>query len=101
MAGLTTLFTPALWCSNRFAVFVDDHAPGTSIIPPSSGWVDPSFTRCIPAQYTTPYPTFSPGVCPAHMQVVKHSFGSHDGKSVWTAACCQRYVLLAIVLAGL
>ncbi|KAI1163379.1 hypothetical protein F5B18DRAFT_651713 [Nemania serpens] len=89
MAGLTTLFTPASWCSNRFAVFVDDHAPGTSIIPPSSGWVDPSFTRCIPTQYTTPYPTFSPGVCPVHMQIVKHTFGAHDGKPVWTAACCQ------------
>ncbi|KAI1194461.1 hypothetical protein F5X97DRAFT_311173 [Nemania serpens] len=89
MAGLTTLFTPASGCSNRFAVFVDDHAPGTSIIPPSSGWVDPSFTKCIPTQYTTPYPTFSPGVCPVHMHIVKHTFGSNDGKSVWTAACCQ------------
>ncbi|KAI1111327.1 hypothetical protein F5Y14DRAFT_454201 [Nemania sp. NC0429] len=89
MAGLTTLFTPAPWCSNRFAVFVDDLAPGTSIIPPSSGWVDPSFTMCIPTQYTTPYPTFSPGVCPVHMQIVKHTFGADDGKSIWTAACCQ------------
>ncbi|KAI0906038.1 hypothetical protein F4823DRAFT_631951 [Ustulina deusta] len=78
MAALTTLFTPASWCSDRFAVFVDDHAPGTSIIPPSSGWVDPSFTKCIPMQYTTAYPTFSPGVCPVHMQIVKHTFDIHD-----------------------
>ncbi|KAI1424643.1 hypothetical protein F5Y12DRAFT_432032 [Xylaria sp. FL1777] len=89
MAALTTLFTPPSWCSNRFAVFVDDHAPGTSIIPPSSGWVDPSFPKCIPTQYTTAYPTFSPGVCPVHMQIVKHTFGTRDGKTIWAAACCQ------------
>ncbi|KAI0871726.1 hypothetical protein GGS24DRAFT_491989 [Hypoxylon argillaceum] len=89
MAGLTTIFTPPSWCSNRFVVFVDDHAPGTSIIPPSSGWIDPSFTQCIPTQYTISYPTFTPGVCPIHMQIVKHTFGTHDGKTVWTAACCQ------------
>ncbi|KAI0812885.1 hypothetical protein GGR55DRAFT_587198 [Xylaria sp. FL0064] len=89
MAELTTVFTPASWCSNRFAVVVDNHTPGTSIIPPSSGWVDPSFTKCIPTQYTTTYPTFSPGVCPIHMQVVQHTFNIDDGKTIWTAGCCQ------------
>ncbi|KAI0425444.1 hypothetical protein F5Y09DRAFT_100686 [Xylaria sp. FL1042] len=89
MAELTTLFTPASWCSNRFAVVVDDRTPGTSIIPPSSGWVDPSFTKCIPMEYTTAYPTFSPGVCPMHMEVVKHTSNIDDGKMIWTAGCCQ------------
>ncbi|KAJ8133189.1 hypothetical protein O1611_g434 [Lasiodiplodia mahajangana] len=78
MEALTTVFTPSPWCSNRFAVFIDDIAPGTSTLPPSSGWIDPSFTKCIPTQYTTPYPTFSPGVCPAYMQIVKHTFGVHS-----------------------
>ncbi|KAI1288636.1 hypothetical protein F5Y03DRAFT_86836 [Xylaria venustula] len=89
MAALTTLFTPASWCSNRFAVFVDDHSSGTSIIPPSSGWVDPSFTKCIPTQYLSAFPTFSPGVCPVNMEVVKHTSEVHDDNTIWTAACCQ------------
>ncbi|KAK5636281.1 hypothetical protein RRF57_011993 [Xylaria bambusicola] len=89
MAALTTLFTPSPWCSNRFAVFVDDHAPGTSTNIPSSGWIDPSFTKCIPTQYSTAYPTFSPGVCPANMEVVRYAFNRQDQKTIWTAACCQ------------
>ncbi|KAI1747687.1 hypothetical protein F4782DRAFT_535134 [Xylaria castorea] len=89
MAALTTLFTHSSWCSNRFAVFIDDHAPGTSIIPPSSGWIDPSFTKCIPTQYTTVYPTFSPGVCPAHMGIVDLGVEIHDSRTVYIAACCQ------------
>lgn len=92
MTALTTQFTPAPWCSDRFVVYVDDRAPGTSIIPPSSGWLDPSFTKCIPTEYTAPYPTFSPGVCPAHMEVVKYTLGARDNNTIWTAACCQRYV---------
>ncbi|KAI0453809.1 hypothetical protein F5B21DRAFT_525461 [Xylaria acuta] len=89
MAALTTVFTHSSWCSNRFAVFVDDLAPGTSVIPPSSGWVDPSFTKCIPTQYTTVYPTFSPGVCPAHMGIVNLEVEIHDDKTIYTAVCCQ------------
>ncbi|KAI3324056.1 hypothetical protein HD806DRAFT_534376 [Xylariaceae sp. AK1471] len=89
MPALVTLFTPPSWCANRYAVFVDDHAPGTSIIPPSSGWIDPSFTRCIPTQYTTAYPTFSPGICPVQMSIVKSAFKTHGRKTIWTAACCQ------------
>ncbi|KAI1175637.1 hypothetical protein F4777DRAFT_319547 [Nemania sp. FL0916] len=89
MAALTTVFTPSPWCSDRYAVFVDDKAPGTSIIPPSSGWIDPSFSKCIPSQYTTTYPTFSPGICPHNMQIVQHTYGVHDGRTAWTAACCQ------------
>ncbi|KAI0104005.1 hypothetical protein GGR51DRAFT_523150 [Nemania sp. FL0031] len=98
MAGLTTVFTPSPWCANRFAVFIDDIAPGTSTFPPSSGWIDPSFTKCIPTQYTTPYPTFSPGICPAHMQIVKHTSEVHNGKMTWTAACCQRYANTIVAL---
>ncbi|KAI0515058.1 hypothetical protein F5B22DRAFT_199883 [Xylaria bambusicola] len=89
MSALTTLFTPSPWCSDRFAVFVDDDAPGTSTMPPSSGWIDPSFTKCIPAQYSTAYPTFSPGFCPANMEVVRYAFNEQDHKTIWTAACCQ------------
>ncbi|KAI8945934.1 hypothetical protein F4801DRAFT_597191 [Xylaria longipes] len=89
MAALTTLFTHPPWCSNRFAVFIDEHAPGTSIIPPSSGWIDPSFTKCIPTQYTTPYPTFSPGVCPAHMEIFDLETETRSGKTIYAATCCQ------------
>ncbi|KAI0536402.1 hypothetical protein GGR58DRAFT_514630 [Xylaria digitata] len=78
MVALTTLFTPAHWCSNRFVIFIDYHAPATSTIPPSSGWIDPSFTKCIPTQYTTAYPVFSPGICPLHMEIVGHTFDIHD-----------------------
>lgn len=92
MPGLLSVFTPPSWCSDRFAVFVDDRAPGTSIIPPSSGWIDPSFSKCVPTQYTTVYPTFSPGVCPAQMTIIKSSSEIHGEKTIWTAACCQRYV---------
>ncbi|KAI0416325.1 hypothetical protein F5X98DRAFT_375896 [Xylaria grammica] len=98
MVALTTLFTPASWCSNRFVVFVDNHAPGTSTNPPSSGWIDPSFTKCIPTQYTTAYPTFSPGVCPAHMQIVRHTSDVYDTETVWAAACCQRYFHYTLAL---
>jgi len=101
MQALSTRFTPSPWCSDRYAVFIDDHAPATSIIPPSSGWADPSFTRCIPSQYTTAYPTFSPGVCPNQMEIVKSTSKIHDGKTIWTAACCQRYTHTEMVSRGL
>jgi hypothetical protein len=101
MQALSTLFTPSSWCSDRYAVFIDDHAPATSIIPPSSGWVDPSFTRCIPSQYTTAYPTFSPGVCLDQMGIVRSTSEIRHGKTIWTAACCQRYARIVMVSRGL
>ncbi|KAI1810856.1 hypothetical protein GGS20DRAFT_589134 [Poronia punctata] len=54
MPSLSTLFTPPLWCSNRYAVYIDDHPRHSSTIPPSSGWVDPSFTKCIPSHGFSP-----------------------------------------------
>ncbi|KAI8623034.1 hypothetical protein F5Y19DRAFT_468838 [Xylariaceae sp. FL1651] len=90
MPILNTIFTPSSWCSNRYVVFIDNNAPGTSTIPPSSGWIDPSFTLCIPTQYSVPYPTFSPGVCPSQMSIVDSTFEIHDSRTIWTARCCQR-----------
>ncbi|KAI0155248.1 hypothetical protein GGR57DRAFT_501838 [Xylariaceae sp. FL1272] len=89
MEALSTVFTQPSWCQDRFAVFIDDKAPGTSTLPPSSGWIDPSFTRCIPTQYTSSYPTFSPGVCPSHMVIVSSTHEVHKGETTWTAGCCQ------------
>ncbi|KAI1263233.1 hypothetical protein F5Y18DRAFT_395076 [Xylariaceae sp. FL1019] len=89
MQALSTIFTQPPWCHDRFAVYIDNQAPGTSTLPPSSGWIDPSFTRCIPTQYTSSYPTFSPGVCPSHMVVVSATHEVHKGETTWTAGCCQ------------
>lgn len=89
MQALTTVYTPQALCADRFAVFIAG-TPSTSTIPPSSGWVDPSFTECIPTEYQTPYPTFSPGVCPDHMSLVAHTSNMTDRRTVWTGICCQR-----------
>ncbi|KAK8046618.1 hypothetical protein PG996_014682 [Apiospora saccharicola] len=91
VAALTTVFTPPPGCANRFAVFVASPTPigGTSTGIPSSGWIDPSFTKCNPPQYTNNYPTFSPGVCPKQMSIVSSSSSVDKGKTRWTGACCQ------------
>ncbi|ORY61383.1 uncharacterized protein BCR38DRAFT_411262 [Pseudomassariella vexata] len=93
IAALTTIFTPSPGCTGRYAIFIDHGGPidGTRSEPPTSGWIDPSFTSCIPAQYTNTFPTFSPGVCPDHMSIASYT-SSVDGASartVWTGACCQ------------
>ncbi|KAH8666447.1 hypothetical protein BX600DRAFT_461794 [Xylariales sp. PMI_506] len=88
---LTTVFTPPASCLNRYAVLIDSPTPigpvQTGI--PSSGWIDPLFTECVPSQYTSKYPTFSPGVCPDHMVIVSSTSSVIDGKTVWTGACCE------------
>src|SRR5438105_688699 len=84
MSPLVTLLIPPSWCSNRYDVFVDEHAPGTRIIPPSSGWIDPSFSRCIPTQYTTMHPTFSAGMRRIGMEIVRSTFQVLTGEPVWT-----------------
>ncbi|KAK8136485.1 hypothetical protein PG984_004425 [Apiospora sp. TS-2023a] len=91
VAALTTVFTPPPGCANRYAVFVASPTPigGTSTGIPSSGWIDPSFTKCNPLQYTNNYPTFSPGVCPKQMSIVSSSSSVDNGKTRWTGACCQ------------
>ncbi|KAK8034580.1 hypothetical protein PG993_009575 [Apiospora rasikravindrae] len=91
VVALTTLFTPPPGCANRFAVFIASPTPigGTSTNPPSSGWVDPSFTKCNPPQYTNTYPTFSPGVCPKQMSIVSSTSSVDSDKTRWTGACCQ------------
>ncbi|KAK8065904.1 hypothetical protein PG997_012651 [Apiospora hydei] len=91
VAALTTVFTPPLGCANRFAVFIASPTPigGTSTNPPSSGWVDPSFTKCNPPQYTNTYPTFSPGVCPKQMSIVSSTSLVDGDKTRWAGACCQ------------
>ncbi|KAK8002963.1 xylose isomerase-like protein [Apiospora arundinis] len=91
VAALTTVFTPPPECANRYAVFIASPTPigGTSTNPPSSGWIDPSFTKCNPPQYTNTYPTFSPGVCPKQMSIVSSTSNVDSGKTRWTGACCQ------------
>ncbi|KAK8037962.1 hypothetical protein PG994_014729 [Apiospora phragmitis] len=91
VAALTTVFTPPPGCANRYAVFIASPTPigGTSTNPPSSGWIDPSFTKCNPPQYTNNYPTFSPGVCPKQMSIVSSTSRVDGGKTRWTGACCQ------------
>ncbi|KAI1077251.1 hypothetical protein F5B20DRAFT_583495 [Whalleya microplaca] len=89
MQALTTIFSPPAWCANRYAVFIDTRTSESSTITPSSGWVDPSFTQCVPTQYATQYPTFSPGVCPEHMSLATSTAKVHHGRTVWTGGCCQ------------
>ena len=93
VAALTTVFTPPPECANRYAVFIASPTPigGTSTNPPSSGWIDPSFTRCNPPQYTNTYPTFSPGVCPKQMSIVSSTSSVDGANTRWIGACCQRY----------
>ncbi|KAH9907185.1 hypothetical protein F4778DRAFT_526194 [Xylariomycetidae sp. FL2044] len=90
MEALNTIYKPPSWCADRFAVYIDNDQPGTSTLMPSSGWIDPSFTQCIPSQYTATNPTFSPGVCPEHMSIVTSTSNVVDGGStIWTGGCCQ------------
>ncbi|KAK8111381.1 uncharacterized protein PG998_007838 [Apiospora kogelbergensis] len=91
VAALTTVFTPPPECANRYAVFIASPTPigGTSTNPPSSGWIDPSFTRCNPPQYTNTYPTFSPGVCPKQMSIVSSTLSVDGANTRWIGACCQ------------
>ncbi|CAJ2505803.1 Uu.00g131970.m01.CDS01 [Anthostomella pinea] len=91
MQELSTIFTPPPWCSNRYAVYIDHGGPlaGSSTNPPTSGWIDPLFTQCVPSQYQTAYPTFSPGVCPEHMSIVTSTFNVEGSKTIWTGGCCQ------------
>ncbi|KAH9990075.1 hypothetical protein F4779DRAFT_637978 [Xylariaceae sp. FL0662B] len=89
MQPLTTVFSPPSWCSNRYAVFIDTRTSASSTLQPSSGWIDPSFTKCIPTQYKTTYQVFSPGVCPEHMSMVTSTSKAHGGRTIWTGGCCQ------------
>ncbi|KAK9775357.1 putative Ig-like domain-containing protein [Seiridium cardinale] len=93
LAALTTVFTPPPLCADRYAVFVGSPTPiggSPSTYTPSSGWIDPSFTTCNPPQYTNTYPTFSPGVCPAGMNIVASTSDIDGTRTVWTGACCER-----------
>lgn len=92
---LTTVYTPPASCSNRYAVFIAGPL-STSTMPPSSGWIDPSFTECIPTEYQTPYPTFSPGICPDPMGVVAHTSNEEEQRTIWTGRCCERSGFLFI-----
>ncbi|KXJ88632.1 hypothetical protein Micbo1qcDRAFT_178017 [Microdochium bolleyi] len=88
MNALTTAFSPPAWCANRYAVYIAT-PPWDSTNVPSSGWVDPSFTKCIPSQYSTTYPSFSPGICPYPMTVVASESNVSGRRTVWTGRCCQ------------
>ncbi|KAI0442734.1 hypothetical protein F4803DRAFT_346723 [Xylaria telfairii] len=62
---------------------------GFWVEPSNPRWIDPFFTKCVLTQYTTPYPTFSPGVCPAHMGIVDIEAENKNGATIYTATCCQ------------
>lgn len=89
MQALTTVYTPPASCSSRYAVFLAGPS-SSSTIPPSSGWIDPLFTGCIPTEYQDPYPTFSPGVCPKQMGIVAHTSNEYNQRTIWTGRCCER-----------
>ena len=89
MNALTTVYTPPAWCADRYAVFIAT-PPWDSTNVPSSGWVDPSFTKCIPSQYSSTYPSFSPGICPQPMTIVASESNVSGRRTVWTGRCCQR-----------
>ncbi|RYP25012.1 hypothetical protein DL765_000240 [Monosporascus sp. GIB2] len=89
MQALTTVFTPEGFCSSRYAVFIGLSPSATSTLPPSSGWIDPLFTQCIPTEYHSPYPTFSPGICPRHMAIVSPTSNVNLGQTTWTGRCCE------------
>ena len=95
-AALTTVFTAPSWCADRFAVFIDHGSPlgETSTLVPSSGWVDPSFSSCMPSQYTQNYPTFSPCVWFSQMSMVFSSSDVEGARTKWAGGCCQRLVTL-------
>ncbi|KAI0835105.1 hypothetical protein F5Y06DRAFT_144028 [Hypoxylon sp. FL0890] len=89
MQPLTTIFTASSWCLDRFAVFIDSNSFHSSTLSPSRGWVDPSFSRCVPSQYTDRLQTLSPGVCPDYMTIARNVSHIGGGKTIWTGGCCQ------------
>ncbi|KAI1801362.1 hypothetical protein F4811DRAFT_564084 [Daldinia bambusicola] len=89
MQALTTVFTAPSWCLSRFAVFIDNNPFHSSTLSPSRGWVDPSFSKCVPTQYTSPLKTLSPGVCPNYMSIARYASNIDGGKTIWTGGCCQ------------
>ncbi|KAI4860052.1 hypothetical protein F4820DRAFT_128205 [Hypoxylon rubiginosum] len=89
MQALTTAFTAPSWCLDRFVVYIDNNRYHSSTLSPSRGWVDPSFTKCVPSQYTTSLQVFSPGVCPDYMTFARTTSHVHGDKTTWTGGCCQ------------
>ncbi|KAI0113418.1 hypothetical protein F4814DRAFT_460532 [Daldinia grandis] len=89
MQALTTIFTAPSWCLTRFAVYIDNNPFHSSTLSPTRGWVDPSFSRCVPSQYTDQLETLSPGVCPNYMSIARSVHNIKDGKTIWTGGCCQ------------
>ncbi|KAI1097381.1 hypothetical protein F4804DRAFT_175101 [Jackrogersella minutella] len=89
MQALTTVFTAPSWCVSRFAVAIDNNPFHSSTSSPSRGWADPSFSQCIPSQYTDNLQTMSPGVCPGYMTIARTTSNVDGGKTLWTGGCCQ------------
>ncbi|KAI1641891.1 uncharacterized protein F4817DRAFT_354539 [Daldinia loculata] len=89
MQALTTIFTAPSWCLTRFAVYIDNNPFHSSTLSPTRGWVDPSFSKCVPSQYTDQLQTLSPGVCPNYMSIARSDYNVNDGRTLWTGGCCQ------------
>ncbi|KAI0887794.1 uncharacterized protein GGS22DRAFT_89202 [Annulohypoxylon maeteangense] len=89
MQALTTVFTASSWCANRYEVYIDNNPYHSSTLSPSSGWVDPSFSKCVPSQYTARFQMISPGVCPGYMTMARTTSNVDGSKTLWTGGCCQ------------
>ncbi|KAI1457069.1 hypothetical protein F4805DRAFT_467710 [Annulohypoxylon moriforme] len=85
MQALTTIFTAASWCTNRYEVYIDNNPYHSSTLSPTSGWVDPSFSKCVPSQYTDRFQMISPGICPDYMTMARTTSNVDSGdKTIWT-----------------
>ncbi|KAI1772257.1 hypothetical protein F4818DRAFT_180573 [Hypoxylon cercidicola] len=89
MQALTTAFAAPSWCLDRFAVYIDNNPYHSSTLAPSRGWIDPSFSNCVPSQYTGSLQVFSPGVCPDYMTIARTTSTVDGSKTTWTGGCCQ------------
>lgn len=90
MQALTTVFTAPSWCLDRFVVYIDTDARHSSTLSPTRGWNDPSFSQCVPSQYTTSLQVLSPGICPDYMTIARTTSEVNGSKTSWTGGCCQR-----------
>ncbi|KAI1402777.1 hypothetical protein F4819DRAFT_453343 [Hypoxylon fuscum] len=89
MQALTTVFTAPSWCLDRFVVYIDTDARHSSTLSPTRGWNDPSFSQCVPSQYTTSLQVLSPGICPDYMTIARTTSEVNGSKTSWTGGCCQ------------
>ncbi|KAI1763906.1 hypothetical protein GGR53DRAFT_466902 [Hypoxylon sp. FL1150] len=89
MQALTTVFKAPSWCTDRFVVYIDNNPYHSSTLSPTRGWADPSFSQCVPSQYTESLQVFSPGVCPDYMTIARTTSHVDGDETTWSGGCCQ------------